>query len=265
LLGCQSWDELNKTIIEECKIKGWISPQLYDEYLIDKDKKRVLQKCRIKFIKNNEEPRYFDLIRKSCKGKQELIENYNIYDELKQIPAKYASTNFDLLFANKFIDKYVIYKNNEFDPDMIKRGVLYQIHGSLKDNNSIVLTTLDYTTKYNIQNYLNFLKKFFNDNLLLFIGYGLEEMEILIPFFNKVINKSCLRSYLLQGYNKKRAVLLQDNKDYYACLGVELIPFDCERLGYNLLFNIIGYWHRKIQKNCDVIYNDLNQIERLVK
>jgi len=265
LLGCSSWYELCTDIIDECLSKGWISQPVRDAYVNDEDKKRVLNKCYIKFDKFGEIDRYFEIIHDSCKGREELVNSYNIYDELKKTPSKYVTTNFDLLFSNKFHEDSVVYKNDEFDPSNINREVLYQIHGSLKDYHSIVLTTVDYTKKYNNPNYLEFLKALFTRNLILFVGYGLSEMEILIPLFNNVISPRPHKNFALRGYPNSKLIFLQDDIAHFSTLGIDLIPFDIEARGYNLFFDIIAYWNREIKKNCDVIFKDLNQIERVIR
>lgn len=265
LLGCSSWDQLCISIIDECNLKGWLSNPVRDEYVKDSDKKRVLNICYYKFVRNKEKHRYFEIIRESCEGKEELRLNYNIYDELIKIPSKYVTTNFDLLFSNKFHDRDVIYKNEAFNPENIQREVLYQIHGSINEDESIVLTTSNYAYKYNVTNYLAFLQKLFSDNLILFIGYGLSEMEILIPLFNKVISANPRKNYALRGYNDEKMIYLQDDIDHYSSLGITLLPFNIENKGYNLLFDNMAYWNKEIKQNCDVIFKDLNQIERLVR
>jgi len=176
LLGCSSWDQLCVSIIDECNLKGWLPTPVRDKYVKESDIKRVLNICYNKFVRNKEKHRYFEIIRESCKGKEELVLNYNIYDELKKIPSKYVTTNFDLLFSSKFQKRDVIYKNEDFDPENIQREVLYQIHGSINEDESIVLTTSNYAYKYNVTNYLAFLQKLFSDNLILFIGSGFSEM-----------------------------------------------------------------------------------------
>jgi len=265
LLGCSSWRELCTSIIDECLSRGWISKPVRDAYLIEDDKKRVLNNCYIKFLEFQEIDRYFEIINDSCKGRTELVTSYNIYDELKKVPSKYVTTNFDLIFSNKFHADSVVYNNEEFNSNDIKREVLYQIHGSLNDNNSIVLTTPDYLRKYSNQNYLDFLKALFTENLILFLGYGLREMEILTPLFNNVILERPHKNITLRGYSEDNLLFLQGDIAHYSTLGIDLIPFDIEARGHDLLFDIIAYWHREIEKNCDVIFQDLNQIDRVVR
>jgi len=58
-------------------------------------------------------------------------------------------------------------------------------------------------------------------------------------------------------------IYLQDDIDHYSSLGIDLLPFNIENKGYNLLFDNIAYWNKEIKQNCDVIYKDIKQIEML--
>ena len=265
LLGCSSWKELCTSIIDECLSRGWILKPVRDAYLKEDDKKRVLNNCYLKFLEFDETDRYFEIISDSCTGRPELLTAYNIYDELKKVPSKYVTTNFDLIFSNKFHEDSVVYKTEEFNSNEIQREVLYQIHGSLHDNQSIVLTTVNYLRKYNNPNYLDFLKALFTENLILFLGYGLREMEILTPLFNNVISERPHKNFTLRGYSDNKLLHLPGDMAHYSTLGIDLIPFNIETRGHDLLFDIIAYWYREIEKNCDVIFDDLNQINRVAK
>lgn len=264
-LGCSSWDDLFFAILDECLSRGWFTPTIHKTYKKDRDRKKVLNKCKLKFQEFGEIDRYYEIIHDSCKGKEEAINSYNIYDELKKVPSKYVTTNFDLLFSNKFHEDSVVYKNDDFNPNDIKREVLYQIHGSLKDNDSIVLTTVDYTKKYTNQNYQNFLKALFTENLILFLGYGLSEMEILVPLFNNVISERPHENFALRGYSNQTSIFKQDDIAHYSTLGINLISYTTEIKGYNFLFDIIAYWNKEIEKKCDSIFHDLDQLKRVIK
>ena len=265
LLGALGWEDLCTEIIDECLSKDWITEPVREAYVNSHYKKRILNICFEKFVQFGQEERYFQIIANSCKGQEELVNNYNIYDEIKKIPAKYLSTNFDLLFSNKLHEDSVVFKNEDFDSENIHREVLYQIHGSLCEPDTIVLTTENYARKYTLQSYQEFLKTIFTENLILFIGCGLSEPEITIPLFNNMISENPRRNYALKGYKHNTLQFLQDDFVHYSTLGVELVAFDIEVRGYNLLFDILAYWNREITKNCDLVFKDLDQIERVAK
>ena len=78
---------------------------------------------------------------------------------------------------------------------------------------------------------LTFLEHLFNNKTVLFIGYGLDELEILeyVMLKAKKINKENkteVKHYLLNGFFSHEAQLVKNLGDYYAReFGIKLLPF----------------------------------------
>jgi hypothetical protein len=80
-------------------------------------------------------------------------------------------------------------------------------------------------------------------------GYGLEECEILEYMLSKVKNpEKTRRHYLLYSCFKEDRKLVSLLRKYYLGFGVELIPYDISRRGYDQLITIIDEWSKVLNK-----------------
>lgn len=135
-----------------------------------------------------------------------------------------------------------IYRIEDFLPVALTRAnTVVHLHGSVEDPEGMVLTTRDYITRYandhrtgdaTLENRtLTFLEHLFGNYTVLFIGYGLEELEILEYVVLKAKPHTStthdeVRHFLLQGFFSHEVTLQRHMETYYArqC-GIELIPF----------------------------------------
>ena len=91
---------------------------------------------------------------------------------------------------------------------------------------------------------LTFLEDLFSRRVVLFVGYGLEEMEILEYVLLKKSANGQLprarRACLLQGFFEYEQELVADLSDYYyeEC-GVKLIPFSREERDHAQIIDVI--------------------------
>ena len=117
---------------------------------------------------------------------------------------------------------------------LAKLDTVIHLHGSLADPGSMIITTQDYIRHYRNdrdtdENYvLTFLDDLFRLKTILFVGYGLEELEIL----EYVIEKARLQNpskeikhYALFGFFSHEEALFRSLSSYYAECGIEVIPY----------------------------------------
>lgn len=127
------------------------------------------------------------------------------------------------------------------------------LHGSVVDAKSMVLTTNDYIRLYAADRdrlggrgenqVLSFLTLLFESRNVLFIGYGLEELEIL----EYVILKSRARNvasserkhFILQGFYSVEADLCNALTKYYGEWGITLIPFSLDEADWEQLTEVV--------------------------
>jgi hypothetical protein len=116
----------------------------------------------------------------------------------------------------------VIYEVNDLLPSLLnKPNTVIHLHGSLRDPAGMILSTRDYVRHYandrlsgdasRENRVLTFLEYLFHHKTVLFIGYGLEELEILEYVIEKARPPAGstareARHYILQGFSltKKR-------------------------------------------------------------
>jgi hypothetical protein len=134
----------------------------------------------------------------------------------------------------------IIYKVEELTPDNLERpNTIFHLHGSLLDPTRMILTTQDYVRHYandrradgpeGENRVLTFLGFLFSQKNVLFVGYGLEELEILEYVIGKARlmaepGKTEIRHFLLQGFFSHEEELARSLSNYYAECGIQLIP-----------------------------------------
>jgi hypothetical protein len=134
-------------------------------------------------------------------------------------------------------------------------GSVIHLHGSVKDATGMILTTRDYVRHYaNDRNaamtggqenvVLTFLDALFKNKVVLFVGYGLEELEILEYVILKARHQNegekAARHFILQGFYSHEAEQARFLREYYLrdC-GIELIPFLMDEKGYEQLMDVL--------------------------
>ena len=135
----------------------------------------------------------------------------------------------------------VYYKPEDLIPANLNRddSVVIHLHGSIKAPEGMILTTRHYlqhyandrrTTDNDPENYvLTFLEHLFTHKTVLFVGYGLDELEVLEYIVEKAptAQESGLqpRHFLLQGFYSHERALMENMRTYYREFGIQIIPF----------------------------------------
>jgi SIR2-like domain len=149
----------------------------------------------------------------------------------------------------------IIYKVEELTPDNLERpNTIFHLHGSLLDPTRMILTTQDYVRHYandrradgpeGENRVLTFLGFLFSQKNVLFVGYGLEELEILEYVIGKARlmaepGKTEIRHFLLQGFFSHEEELARSLSNYYAECGIQLIPFLRDQKDWDQLMDVL--------------------------
>jgi hypothetical protein len=149
----------------------------------------------------------------------------------------------------------VFYKLAEFTAANLARpGSVFHLHGSVADPAGMIMTTHDYVQHYQNDRFtakasgenmiLTFLDHLFRHKTVLFVGYGLDELEILEYVILKARQQrqsgTAIRHYILQGYFSHELEWMRHMHQYYAneC-GIELIPFSRDAKDYDQLLDVL--------------------------
>lgn len=173
----------------------------------------------------------------------------------------------------------VVHQPEHFIPSLLSEpNTVTHLHGSLLEPNGMILTTRDYMQHYandrstsdphKENRVLTFLDSLFADKTVLFIGYGLEELEIL----EYVIQKSGARAdraskrepshYLLQGYFSHQTVFLEKMKSYYRTeCDVHLIPFLLDHKGFDQLIDVLEDFAQRIPASEPAVLLKMREME----
>lgn len=136
---------------------------------------------------------------------------------------------------------------------LTKPGSVIHLHGSLKEPETMIISTRSYIEHYQDSRVISFLNELFRTTYtVLFVGYSLEETEILehiirtrTPKSEKATEK---KHYWLYPVFSRDGQLLKHLKTYYLrhC-DIEIIEFCKDEKGYEQLIDVINDWTRKIK------------------
>ena len=148
-----------------------------------------------------------------------------------------------------------IYEVAEFTPaNLNQANTVFHLHGSLADPTSMVMTTRDYITHYandragndpkSENRTLTFLSHLFQEKTVIFIGYGLEDLEILEYVIQKGRKtaqgqQNQAKHYMLQGYFSHELELMRSLSRYYMQTDIQLIPFSLDHKEWPQLVEVI--------------------------
>jgi SIR2-like domain len=184
-----------------------------------------------------------------------------LYDGLGRLARVFVTTNYDSWLdstgppsvpvkqANSAsgepspqITRKIVHKVSDIIPSLLNEdNVAIHLHGSMAEPAGMIMTTQNYVAHYandrkagdslDENRILTFLEYLFSNRTVLFVGYGLEELEILEYVILKA--KRILRGatpdsrhFLIQGFFSNQVELYQSLRSYYAAeCGIELIPY----------------------------------------
>lgn len=271
IIGCPNWYGFAKAYVDHLLENDLIN-HFEKEQLLKKDPRMTLTICQ-KII--DDTGIYLPDSAEILKGDEEKIKQLKIYDELYKMGAIFVTTNFD-----KHMDD-VINKNQPIQPSQpeaadlsdaesaadklpppkrifhaeedilittLKKENLVHIHGSIDEPNNLVITLPDYIRKYKEgTNHHVLLQEIFNKKTVLFMGYGLEEYDIIEFLVKKSdITENEIRHYMLQGAFKEEGNMMELYGKYYSTLGIELVPYSKTKRGYEQLIPVIKKWAKEI-------------------
>jgi hypothetical protein len=275
IIGCKGWDELANNLVNVCYLtmdngtkKRLLNFQQKEALKKELDNKKKISICYELLKDSNSTEKFYDEFDFAFKCDDELKGNYNIYKEINALGGINITTNADCYFDG-FFNKFNIFSNLEqFNNEQIlKPRQLYKIHGTQKDHDSLIFTTLKYIDRYRNEDFINFLKTFFNGiNKILFIGYGLSEFELLEYLIQKNNTDLGQLDYfsLMPFYSYEEPRLKYENQ-YYNNLGIRVIPYEIDDNGYSQLYEVMKFWNSEIHQISDLINNDQQELSELIK
>ncbi|MCF7886094.1 MAG: SIR2 family protein, partial [Candidatus Marinimicrobia bacterium] len=195
------------------------------------------------------------------------IKTPNIYDHIYDLHGLYITTNADTHFDRLFDPLNIIYDPLEFTIQKIDSTNIYHIHGSIKDKESLVFTVSKYMRRYTNSKYdkfRNFLRTIFREYTVLFLGYGLAEFELLDFILEEKESKNN-QHFMLSPYYQNEINILNYEQKYYNDLGINVLPYEKDNIGYRQLEKVIKKWSDEIEDVTNVLPKQANLIDEAVE
>jgi len=221
-----------------------------------------------------------------------------LYQALSKLATTFITTNYDRWLDNELqqpglsvteeeqptgtiedSSRRILYRPQEFTPAELSRAnTVIHLHGSLREPRGMILTTSDYLKHYsndrsqNENRVLTLLEHLFEHKCVLFIGYGLEELEILEYVILKAgrgvsrPRPQEVRHYLLQGFFLHQEPLLRSLKKYYRreCQ-IEVVPFQRDQNDWGQLIDVVEHLALSIPSSAPGVLQKAQEMEDLLK
>ena len=160
-------------------------------------------------------------------------------------------------------------------------STVFHLHGSCNEPEGMIVTTRGYLEQYT--DFSNerelttrlraFLQELFEKYTILFVGYGLEELELLEYIINKArvvpareLDVKSRKHFLLEGFYSHEQRMVEFLADYYETqCDVVLVPFNKDKQGHRQLIDVIEAWAPTLRTEGLTSIEVVKDVERLSK
>ncbi|QPJ61575.1 MAG: hypothetical protein G3M70_06620 [Candidatus Nitronauta litoralis] len=253
LLGFPSWKGLANQALDDLRKNGLLNYSELEQ-LKSLDPKQQLSIANL-IAKDNKTN--LDLA-KHLTGKNE---GDSIYKAINNVGCSCVTTNYDELLSPRFkeikdgsttakIPNRVAERDKFFTKLLNEPGTVVHLHGVVSKPETMIVSTKDYLEHYDNAQVKEFLGELFEKKTVLFLGYGLEEAEILEHILRRgsVKQTSERRRFALQGFFNGQKPLFENLHNYYEqSFGVHLLGFIRDHENYKQLEGIIKLWANQIE------------------
>ena len=216
MAGHQSWDGFADAVVNQL-VKNEVIDH-HEKSLINAlpDPRKRLSIAKILDEDNGEKVDYKKIF--------ELEEPWSdVYDFINKYECTFVTTNYDKLIKPSISrgrpeSTWRSFKRNDLlNAKLDTKGSVIHLHGCVDDPSSMIVTTKDYLEHYVSEEVPIFLTHLFSTKVVLFLGYGLEETEILEYVLKSSNQKEepQKRLFILQGFFNAEEPLFTKLKAYY--------------------------------------------------
>ncbi len=271
LAGCPSWTEFADRTLKQFVTAGHVTHSWLDQ-MARQPPRTKLSIARLLQRQHGLKIDFKDVLYREGSVSDANVRGMRAYDALSKLGSVFVTTNYDEwldsaistppkmgttapqstpIFGQK---RHVYHRVSDFTPDRLSiPNTVFHLHGAIESPDGMIMTTQDYITHYandrreseNIV--LTFLEELFTQKNILFVGYGLEELEILEYVIGKArlkgqTSERKLNHYILQGFFSHEAEVAASLEDYYAECGIELIPFSRDENDWAQLIEVLEHF-----------------------
>lgn len=228
---------------------------------------------------------------------RESVTGQRLYNVLFRLSTIFVTTNFDLWLDERLpsptaavtptgapahittVPMNVVFRPGQINPSLLSQpNTVVHLHGSVREPSTLIMTTSDYINQYAAYNrssydpqtenpVLTFLDFLFRHRTVLFVGYGLEELEVLEYVLTKGPHGGGeVRHYMLQGYFSHEETLVRNMDIYYRneC-GIELLPFRRDEKDWEQLLDVIQAFADGMPASNPLVQQEMQDMENLLQ
>ena len=272
IMGCMGWNDLATKLVRRCTliksavdglpILNFRATEILARYA---DHKKTITICYDILKDNGCEEIFFEELTKSFELDEEHSPCRDIYQQLYGLRGLFITTNADEHFDSCFNKDRIVYKN--FHPDDIDPTNLYHVHGSIRERDSLVFTVPGYIDRYRDGDFPQFIKRIFNSRTVLFVGYGMNEFELLDYIMTRYDSGGAreLKHFILLPFYTGEETALKFEKSYHSKMGISVVAYQKDLNGYNQLYEVIKDWNNKINQTSKYLYDSFKEIEEAIE
>ena len=265
LVGCPGWDQMANKVLDQLVPSG-IDYQELSQIMQIADPKKRLSVAKIIAKKHNLQIDYSAIFKASRS-------DGDIYSYLNLFNSAFITTNYE---------KYLAPTSRAAEPEsnwrfyqrqdllgvhLDKNGNVIHLHGCLDDPSSMIVTTRDYLEHYSSKELQTFLTYLFAKKTVLFLGYGLDEIEVLESIVRNAGGmaegeQTHIRRFILQGFFNAEDGLADTLEEYYReTFSTKLIRFPKDKKNYGQQVDILAAWVRQMKFGSVELVDEVATLE----
>lgn len=299
LAGCPNWNKLADSALRACvdQQKFTFSQLAQIEHLGPRVKLSI---ARALEVEHDFKIDFSNLIQPTPSDAQKEIGN-RVYRSLGKLGSTFVTTNYDDWLDTEIGDQPArvapspepktttdntpsarrpIYEVREFTPANLNMPkTVFHLHGSLASPGGMIMTTPEYLSRYRNDRLdgdaahenraLTFLDYLFLNKTVLFVGYGIEDLEILeyvirkgrIPYSG---GQAEAKHFMLQGYFSHETELMRALSQYYRQCNIQLLPFLRDQKDWAQLIDVLEEYASVMPATAPMNLEILAEMEALL-
>lgn len=299
LAGCPTWNELADGALRACidQQKFTYGQLAQIEHLGPRVKLSIARGLE---LEHGFKIDFTKLIQPAVSDDEKEIGN-QVYRNLGKLGSTFVTTNYDGWLDTEIADQPTpvappaapqtttdntasprrrIHEVNEFTPANLNvPKTVFHLHGSLVEPGGMIMTTREYITRYRNDHSdadaarenrtLTFLDYLFSNKTVLFVGYSLEDLEILEYVIQKARvapsdGQAEAKHFMLQGYFSHQTELMRSLAQYYRQCDIQLLPFLRDERDWAQLINVLEEYARVMPATAPMNLEILAEMEALL-
>ncbi|MFC1772617.1 SIR2 family protein [Pseudomonadota bacterium] len=295
IAGCPGWDALANASLQQMVDAGRLSYAELEQCQSITAPRIKLSMAELIARKHGLSIDYKKVLERP--GWQMNSKGLQCYGALGQLGQRFVTTNYDGWLdyeyptvpgapvptgpssTPSYATRLAYYDRSDFTAARFREpNTVIHLHGSLQNPGSMILTMRDYISHYandrggggdEENQVLTFLEHLFEDKTVLFVGYGLEDLDILEHVVQKARGmargRSLVRHYMLQPYFSYEQGLAENMERYFReeC-GIALLPYQRDSKNYDQLIDVLTDYARRIPAADPMVLQDLREMEGMI-